>query len=140
MKGKQSMAVKTLLKRSAGLILAGGLTLVGMNGAQKSEPSRAEGKQLYEVVWPLSKWGGKSTPPAPRLDTLGGKNICELGGGVFNSDKTFPILERFLREKYPDLKFTKIEGFDGPLDEEAAKLGKVLKEKGCQAVLTGNGC
>jgi hypothetical protein len=73
------MAFKTLLKRSAGFILAGGMTLGGMNGAQKSEPPKAEGKHLYEVVWPLTKWGGKSIALAPRLDTLNGKTFA---GGV----------------------------------------------------------
>jgi hypothetical protein len=37
------------------------------------------------------------------------------------------------------VKFTKSTGLTVS-DEEAVKLGKVLREKGCQAVLTGNGC
>jgi hypothetical protein len=83
---------------------------------------------------------------APRLGTLNGKTICELattGAEYWRASSTFPIMRRLLEKRYPDVKFVPYTEFpDGrsekypvPLD----KIGELLKGKGCDAVLLGNG-
>ena len=89
---------------------------------------------------------------APRLDTLNGKTICEVmhaanpGAVAFRGDETFAVIRELLKRRFPDAKivpFTELpQGKPGlpfpfwmPIDEIAG----VLKSKGCDAVLVGNG-
>ena len=83
---------------------------------------------------------------ARRFDTLNGKTICEVWAtGHYGADRTFPIIRRMLQERFPDVKIVPYTEFPigkpdiskrwGPLD----KVAEVLKEKGCDAVLLGNG-
>jgi hypothetical protein len=83
---------------------------------------------------------------APRFDTLNGKTVCEVWTtGHYGADKTFPIIRRRLQERYTDVKIVPYTEFDigkpeiskrwGPLD----KVAEILRGKGCDAVLLGNG-
>jgi hypothetical protein len=83
---------------------------------------------------------------APRLDTLNGKTIGEVWTtGHYGADRTFPIIRRILQERFPEVKFVPYTEFKigkpkiserwEPLD----KVGEILKAKGCDAVLLGNG-
>jgi hypothetical protein len=83
---------------------------------------------------------------APRLDTLNGKTVCEVWTtGHYGADRTFPIIRRMLQERFPAIKLVPYTEFDigkpdiskrwGPL----AKVAEILKGKGCDAVLLGNG-
>lgn len=83
---------------------------------------------------------------APRLDTLNGKTICEVWAtGHYGADLTFPTIRRILQQRFPDLKFVPYTEFKigkpniserwEPLD----KVGEILKAKGCDALLLGNG-
>ena len=106
-------------------------------------------KQVHEVVSPRGKAVvTEKQGPAPRLDTLEGKTVCEIWNASFAGDVTFPIIEKMLRERYPDVKvipytefpWTTIDSLRGPI--KAKMLGTVraaLVEKGCDAVITGNG-
>ena len=103
-----------------------------------------------KVINPSSKIsiGAKN---APRLDTLNGKTICEVlhasqdVEGWRGSD-TFPAIREVLKKQFPDVKIipytefpqgARISSFPFwmPSDEIAA----ILKNKGCDAVLVGNG-
>jgi hypothetical protein len=86
------------------------------------------------------------TKNAARLDTLNGKTICELattGAAYWRADLTFPIIRDLIRKQFPDVKFLPYTEFpDGrserypvPLNE----IGELLRRKGCDAVLVGNG-
>jgi len=83
---------------------------------------------------------------APRLDTLNGKTICEVWAtGHYCADRTFPIIRKMLKQRYPEMKIVPYTEFDigkpdiskrwGPLD----KVAEILRAKGCDAVLLGNG-
>jgi hypothetical protein len=83
---------------------------------------------------------------APRLDTLNGKTVGEVWAtGHYGADRTFPIIRRILKERFPDVKFVPYTEFKigkpkaterwEPLD----KVGEILRAKGCDAVLVGNG-
>jgi hypothetical protein len=85
---------------------------------------------------------------APRLDTLDGKTVCLVSNQAFQADITLPVIGESLQEKYPDIKiipYTEIDaalraaGRENPSAEEAAILQVVLKEKGCAALISGNG-
>jgi hypothetical protein len=83
---------------------------------------------------------------APRFDTLNGKTICEVWAtGHYGADRTFPMIRRLLQERYPDIKIVPYTEFAigkpkaterwGPLE----KVAEILKGRGCDAVLVGNG-
>jgi hypothetical protein len=83
---------------------------------------------------------------APRFDTLNGKTVCEVWAtGHYGADRTFPMIRRILQQRFPELKIVPYTEFPigkpdiskrwAPLD----KVAEVLKGKGCDAVLLGNG-
>ena len=76
---------------------------------------------------------------ADRLDTLEGKTICELSNGAWQFDRIFPFLREQLKKQFPTvniLPYTEVIGSRADL-ENLDHVIKVLKEKGCQAVITG---
>jgi hypothetical protein len=76
---------------------------------------------------------------APRLDTLNGKTIGELGDGQWRDEKTFPIIRRSLQERFPDLKVIPFTEFPkGQFGIDSDLIGPIVKEKGCDAVIIGN--
>ena len=78
---------------------------------------------------------------APRLDTLEGKTICELWNGDFEGNRTFPLIEELLKKQFPTAKFIPYTEFPvGRLQiSDVKNIGKIVKEMGCDAVITGNG-
>ena len=111
--------------------------------------SAAGQDEAYEVVSPLGEPVMKRITMAPRLNTLEGKTICEIWNGGFRGDESFPMIERMLRERYPTVKMIPYSEF--PLttiaslhpekkQETLEVLRAKIKEKGCDAVITGNGC
>jgi hypothetical protein len=90
----------------------------------------------------------KTTLLAPRLDTLNGKKVCEIWNGGFKADVMFPIIEEMLRERYPGVTMIPYTEFPSVTiaSLEAVKKSETLEavraallEKGCDAVITGNG-
>lgn len=83
---------------------------------------------------------------APRLPDLAGKTVGEIWNGVFKGDHTFPIIRELLRKKFPDTKvipyteFPFFPGDDRPhaQQEVARHIAALAKEKGCDAVISGN--
>lgn len=85
-------------------------------------------------------------PCAPRLTDLRGKTICELSNHVaFRQNETFSILEESLRKNYPGIKFVSYNEFPSTLFPEVSGFipkdltAGMLIEKGCEAVISGNG-
>lgn len=92
--------------------------------------------------------GGIRTPLARRLDTLEGKTIGEIWNGGFKADVSFPLIERMLRERYPTVKIISFKEFPAVTmaSLEPVRKAKTLEavrsallEKGCDALITGNG-
>ncbi len=84
---------------------------------------------------------------APRLDDLNGKTVGEIWNGVFKGDATFPVIRKLLKARYPRLnlipytEFPHLPGNDHPKEqrERARHVATLAKEKGCVAVISGNG-
>ena len=104
------------------------------------------GSARLEVFNPLSEIVVDKSQKAARLETLHGKTICEAWEtGDFAGEKTFPVIRELLKKRFPDAKFVPFtelptgqrfpERFWVPLD----KVVELLKSKGCDAVLLGNG-
>jgi len=103
--------------------------------------------ESYGVISPAGIEVVQRKAAAPRLPSLAGKTVGELWNGVFKGDETFPILRRALQQKYPGIRivpyteFPHFPGDDRPASQRAAALqiATLAKEKGCDAVISGNG-
>jgi hypothetical protein len=99
------------------------------------------------AVSPLGFETVEGVGAAPRLDTLEGRTIGEFWNGVFKGDQTFPVIRRLLEARFPSLKivpfteFPHAPGSDHPAQQRALaqRMAALAKEKGCDAVISGNG-
>lgn len=101
----------------------------------------------FMVVSPLGEVTVKYIKMAPRLDTLEGKTICSVKNNSFKSWMVGPLYEKLLAEKYPTVKI--IPNTEMPIASKAPAPGKTdkstddmiaaFKEKGCDAIIVGNG-
>jgi hypothetical protein len=95
----------------------------------------------YKVLSPIPKTAEKKASLAAPIPDLAGKTICAVRH-TFRADETFPMLEALFKEKYGQITFipnTEMPDARPATPAEAAELTKVLKEKGCNVVLAGNG-
>jgi hypothetical protein len=101
------------------------------------------GREIYEVLRPIGEAASKTMHSAPRLDTLNGKTICEVWNAGYRGDRTFPKIRELLQKRYPGLKIVPYTEF--PLsrhyniDEVLKDLPQLLQQKGCDALISGNG-
>lgn len=76
---------------------------------------------------------------APRLDTLAGKTIAELGNGAWEDQSTLPAVRAALKARIPGLN---IIGFDelprGHENIDSDATIDLLVQRGVHAVITGN--
>ncbi len=102
---------------------------------------------VYSVVSPLGDPTVTMITMAPRLDTLAGKTVCLVWNRAFKADITLPVIGESLKKKYPDLKIISYAEIDDAMraaghddaSPDPATLQAVFKEKGCDAVISGNG-
>ena len=102
---------------------------------------------MYEVLSPLGESTVKVAPAVPRLSDLRGKTICEVTNGSFKSDVTFSIIRELLQKRYPDLRVIPysefpiqwVAGHTTDLLERVDTAVALMLQKGCDAVITGNG-
>lgn len=98
----------------------------------------------YDIVWPQSPRSGEQRTLAPRLDSLAGKRIAFVWEFLFRGDELFPVLERELRARYPDVEIVGYDVFGnthGPDEAQVvAALPGALHERHVDAVISGNGC
>ncbi len=153
--------IRSLLNRSSGIFI---FLLVGFHGivsvsteifaqvaTQKAENTAAVPKSslepVYSVVSPLGDSTTKVITMVPRLNTLAGKTVCMVWNHAFKADITLPAIGESLKDKYPGIRiipYTEIDaasraaGRKGSLTEAETWQG-VFKEKGCDAVISGNG-
>lgn len=103
--------------------------------------------EKLEVVSPAGLAAVKVTGIARRLPDLNGKTVGEVWNGVFKGDVTFPIIRRLLKERYPGVKvipyteFYHLPGSDVPEHQRelARQIVAAAREKGCDALISGNG-
>ena len=98
----------------------------------------------YAVVWPRAAKTVEMSEPAPRLDGLDGKRVAFLWDYLFRGDEIFPIIERELSSRYPDVTFVPYQTFGtthGEGEHEViASMATKLGELGVDAVISGMGC
>jgi hypothetical protein len=102
---------------------------------------------VFKVVSPLGDVTLEETAMVPRLDTFDGKTICMTWNRSFKSNVTLPVIAEQLSKKYPTIKivpFTEMPvavrvHAPGIATPERTALEAALKEKGCDAVISGNG-
>ena len=76
---------------------------------------------------------------ASRLDTLEGKTLCELSNAGWEYNRIFPAVREQLQKMFPTAKiipYTEIIT-TRPDIENLPLVNKVLKEKRCDAVISG---
>jgi ABC-type amino acid transport substrate-binding protein len=146
---------KKLTRREV-LKISGGLAACAPAASQKSalmadvpgsSPSGAkEALPVYKVVRPTGDLVVQMITQAPRLGNLDGKTICMAINGSFKSWITAPIIEDLLHKRYPNAKvipFTDMPRSDRPpgptTNPSADAMIAALKQKGCQAIISGNG-
>jgi len=101
-----------------------------------------------EVFNPLSEIVVDKSQKAARLETLHGKTICEAWEtGDFAGEKTFPVIRELLKKRFPEIQivpYTEIpraslKGTPSYQRQVLSDIIAVLKRKGAQAVIAGNG-
>lgn len=83
----------------------------------------------------------------PRLRDLNGKTVGEIWNGVFRGDESFPIVRELLKKRFPGIKilpyteFPFFPGDDRPTAQQelAKSIAAVARDKGCDAIISGNG-
>lgn len=84
---------------------------------------------------------------SPRLASLAGKTVGEIWNGVFKGDETFPVVREMFRKQFPDTKIVPFTEFPFVAGDDRAhaqqEMGRhiaaLAKEKGCDAIISGNG-
>lgn len=98
----------------------------------------------YAVVWPGAPSGIERRELAPRIDTLDGKRIGFLWDYLFRGDELFPILERELAARYPEVTFVGYDVFGNTHGSDEAevihRLPDSLRSRAVDAVVSGMGC
>ena len=103
--------------------------------------------EKMKVVSPLGLDVVATSGRAKRIGDLNGKTIGEVWNGVFKGDVTFPIIHKMLQDRYPALKivpytaFPHSPGSDNPTQqrERARQIAASAKQRGCDALISGNG-
>lgn len=104
-------------------------------------------KETFKVLSPeglaIAATGAVSRP----LETLEGKTIGEVYNNHFNGELMFRTYRRLFQEKYPGIRivpFTEFPivyvGGDAATQKKVAKeIAKLAKERGVDALISGNG-
>lgn len=101
----------------------------------------------YEVVSPLGGVVNRVASGARQLDTLEGKTIAELSVGMYNFQASFPFIREALQARFSNIKVIPYTEFPEILmmtegreyHEHTRKIVALLKQRGCDAVIVGNG-
>jgi hypothetical protein len=144
MKRENKFKRRQMLQLSAAA--AAGSMLTG-SGPVTARPAAKEAPPVYRVVRPTGDVVHPMIAQSPRLDTLEGKTICMTSNQGFKAHVTFPVIEDLLRQKYPNVKIIPPVDMpravkppaEGAKDPDTDAMVAALRQKGCQAVISGNG-
>ena len=123
------------------------LMLFAAGGPQYAAASTPSAEPVYKVVSPLGESTVKMTTMAPRMDTLAGKTVCMVWNSAFKSDVTLPVIGEALKKQYPGVKIVPYTDMPnaflpeppGTPRKQSEALQALYREKGCSAVISGNG-
>ena len=99
------------------------------------------------VVSPLGREVTNVTTSVPRLPNLAGKTVAEVWNGDFKGDISFPLIREALKSRFPDITIVSYTEFphhhvsDTPALqlERARTVAELARNKGCDALISGNG-
>ena len=102
---------------------------------------------VVEVISPIGLPRTRDQGIAPRLDNLAGKTIGEVYNHHFKGDQMFGLYRELLRERYPgvriipytELPASFVGGDSGTHRRVAQEVAVLAREKGCDALIIGNG-
>ena len=109
---------------------------------------RTEKGPDYKVLSPVGQKTADVLHAATHFSDLNGKTVCELDGRGFRANETMPVIREMLKKRYPEVKIIQSGEIYSPDHEDQAvkirersleDLSNALLEKGCDAVITGNG-
>ena len=118
----------------------------GLAHRKQKEVGKMREKEI-EVVSPLGAESVTKESIVPRHETLEEKTVCEVWNGDFKGDFTFPAYRDLLKERYPGVKvipftdfpFSSIRGTPAHQRALDQKIVALAKERGCDALISGNG-
>jgi len=98
----------------------------------------------YDVVWPKAPRGVEPGRLADRLTALEDRRIGFVWDYVFRGDEIFPIIERELADRFPDVEIVSYETFGnshgGDEAQWTAAFSDLLAIERIDAVISGIGC
>jgi hypothetical protein len=127
------------------------LPLVGVVGVASAGhaavPERQDAEPIYRVVSPVGTSTTEVGSMSPRLGSLDGKTIATIWNHSFKADVTLPVVEQGIKSRYPGAKIVSFREIDAAVREasrsstatDAEILQAVLRQKGVDAVVSGNG-
>ena len=104
-------------------------------------------KEKMGVISPQGLQTGKKNNVTQHIGDLKGKTICEVYNNHFKGEQMFHAYRRLFTEKFPGIKIIPYDEFpivyvgaDPELQRKTAKeIAALAKERGCDAVISGNG-
>jgi hypothetical protein len=104
-------------------------------------------KETMKVISPEGLPLGATGTVSGPLGSLEGKTIGEVYNNHFKGELMFRTYRRLLEKKYPGIKIIPYDQFpivyvggDAASQKRVAKeIAAIAKEKGCHAIITGNG-
>ena len=104
-------------------------------------------KEIIGVISPEGLPLGATRNVAQHLDTLDGKTIGEVYNNHFKGELMFQTYRRLFKERYKDVKIIPFTEFPivyvgGDAESQtriAREIAAIAKEKGVDALITGNG-
>ena len=104
-------------------------------------------REQVAVISPVGLTRAQDNGVAPRLDGLEGKTIGEVYNHHFKGDQMFGLYRELLRQRYPgvriipytELPASFVGGDPATQRRVAQEVAALAKEKGCDALIAGNG-
>jgi hypothetical protein len=103
--------------------------------------------EKLRVISPEGLPQGAAQDASEPLDTLAGKTIGEVYNNHFKGELMFQTYRRLLKQRFPGVKIVPFDEFpivyvggDPASQKRIAKdIAALAKERGCDAIITGNG-
>jgi hypothetical protein len=104
-------------------------------------------KETMRAISPQGLPAGATAGVSRPLDNLEGKTIGEVYNNHFKGELMFRTYRRLLKEKFPGINIIPYDQFptvyvggDAASQKRVAReIAAIAKEKGCHAIITGNG-